>query len=44
MPYVGFDPSTWSGTRLDEAFAGYLRAYEAAWRPSSPACGRCNPW
>lgn len=33
MPYVGFDPSTWSGTRLDEAFAGYLRAYEAAWRP-----------
>lgn len=33
LPSVGIDASAWSDERLDDAFNGYLLAYEAAWRP-----------
>jgi len=40
LPLVGIDPSAWSDARLDAAFEGYLRAYEAAWR-AFPDAGPC---
>ena len=37
LPFVGKDPTTLSDDALDEAFAGYLDRYEAAWRPFDDA-------
>ena len=40
LPGVGIDASDWSDARLDDAFDGYLVAYEAAWRsyPDARPC------
>jgi putative hydrolase of the HAD superfamily len=40
LPTVGIDASDWSDERLDDAFDGYLVAYEAAWRsyPDARPC------
>lgn len=40
LPRVGVDPAQWTATQLDEAFAGYLAAYERAWcaYPDAQAC------
>jgi putative hydrolase of the HAD superfamily len=40
LPGVGIDASDWSDERLDDAFDGYLVAYEAAWRsyPDARPC------
>jgi putative hydrolase of the HAD superfamily len=40
LPRVGIDASTWSDQRLDDAFRGYLVAYENAWRsfPDAEPC------
>ena len=40
LPGVGIDASDWSDERLDDAFDGYLIAYEAAWRsyPDARPC------
>lgn len=33
LPRVGIDATQWSNTELDDVFAAYLGAYEAAWQP-----------
>lgn len=33
LPRLGIDADRWADERLDAAFADYLAAYEAAWRP-----------
>jgi putative hydrolase of the HAD superfamily len=40
LPRVGIDPSGWSASQLDEAFAGYRVEYERAWSayPDAAPC------